>query len=184
VKTMKKPGMILATLAGLIILLAGCQKTTPNPNDTTPPQIEIKIQMPDNQYQPATDVDYLGEPINVMAIVTDPDGVKSIKLYYTNTTSSTCTTLDGAVCEGSFPISVPGPIEQTLQGDSGGQVITKLPLLVTINGQFDCNCNVVEDGAGKPIGHVLKLRCEGQNWSSNPQYSTAQKDLNITIKAY
>ena len=168
--------------AGLVALVCACDKTVPNVNDTSVPEIVIKVKGANNQYEPATDVSFVGQPIDVMAIATDAGGIKFIKLFYVDITSNSCTTTSGAVCSGSFSIPVPGPVVQNLQPDSEGKVLTKLPLLLTISGPFACKCQVVVDGDGKPIGHTMKLRCTAQNWSSNAQSSTAEKDLSITVK--
>lgn len=159
------------------VILTGCPKVAINPADSSPPSVVIKVQGANGEYQAQTSVKYQGSPINVMAIVEDPQGVKAIKLEYVNTVASSCA-VGSAFHYGSYHLALPSPVEQTLSGSSG-QAITKLPLLTTITGPFKCTVPGV--GLGNALGHTFKLRATGANWSSNPQVAKASKDLDISI---
>ena len=164
---------------GFLMLLLSCTKSTVNPNDATPPKVQIKVQGANNQYEPQTEVDLLyGKQIDLMSVVTDSDGVRSLDLNFTGSTSSHCT-VGGTVYSGSFYVSLPNAMQQTVQPDASGKVIDSLPLLATVK---DPVCNVPGVGPGRPIGHTITVQSTGKNWSSNAQNSTATANLKINIK--
>ncbi len=169
-----RAGLMVACLA----MGAACKKSQINPNDSTPPTVVIKAKQ-NNVYAPATSVDlHAGQQVDVMAIVSDPDGVRSLSLQFSGGTASHCT-VGSTVYSGSFPISLPSGMQQTLQGDASSQVLTQLPLLATVN---DPTCKPLGGQEGRPIGHTITVQAAGTNWSSNPQNSSASATLQIHIK--
>lgn len=165
-------------MAMLGLLFQGCPKVNPNTADSTPPKVEIKVKI-NNQYVPKSTFDSHAsdEPIDLMCVVTDPEGVRSIDLSFTGGTASACT-VGSTFFNGSFPVSLPGPLHQELQGDSSGQVLTTLPMLATV-GPFTCKVGGQE---GRPIGHTVTAVCDGKNWSSSAANSSAEAKLDINIK--
>jgi hypothetical protein len=171
-------GRLLATAgAGLVVILAGCKTVPVNPGDSTDPSVVIKLRGGDGQWHAQSTLDLQGSPIQAMAVVDDPQGVKGISLQYVNGTSQHCT-VSGSIYTGSFYLGAPGPVQQTLSGSSG-KVPTTLPLIVTIPGSF--TCTVPSIGVGIPIGYTLRLRATGTNWSSNASNATATTDLQIEL---
>jgi hypothetical protein len=174
-----------STLFVVSVLAIGCQKTKINPNDATPPTVEIKVRGADGQYAVASTASLNIESTNqldAMCTVNDPDGVSSISLTYSGTSDS-CTLSGGAIFSGSFPIEgLPAPATQTLQADPSGQVLTSLPLLTQLKTPISCTVLGSPSQKGLPIGSKITLTCTGKNWSSDPQKSTATKVLTIDLK--
>ncbi len=159
--------------------LTSCKKVPINPADSTPPSVVIKVKGEDGQYHAQSSVNYNGQPIQVMCVVEDPEGVKGIKLQYTNIVADHCTIQGtGTIYNGKFTLGVPPPVEQTLDGSSG-EAPTQLPLSTAISG---LGCTVPNVGAGAPIGWTVKLVCQGTNWSSKPQVASASTTLDVTCK--
>lgn len=178
---MKSIGSIAAL--GVLLLLLGscisCTKSKVNSNDATPPQLQIKVKGGDNQYQPMTSVDlFESKQIDLMSVVTDSDGVRSLDLSFSGSPASSCT-VGGTIYSGSFYFPLPAAMQQTLQPDASGQVLDTLPLLATVK---DPGCNVPGVGPGRPIGNTITVHSTGKNWSSNAQNSTATANLKINIK--
>jgi hypothetical protein len=178
-KNMRRKLAVLFCLAMLGLLFPGCPQVTPNPGDSTPPQVEIKVKI-NNQYVPKSTFDshQSDEPIDLMCLVTDPEGVRSLDLSFTGGTSSHCT-VGSTVFNGSFPVSLPGPLHQDLQGNSSGQVLTKLPMFADL-GPF--TCKPLGQPEGRPIGHTVTAVCVGKNWSQVAGNSSTQAKLDINIK--
>ena len=174
-----KHKLSLAFLIG-VILIAGvsvaCKKAKVNPNDSTPPKVEIKVKQSNNQYEPATTAD-LSTTLDLMCVVSDPDGVKSIELKFLGATSNTCT-VGSTFYNGSFPVPLPADQQQSLQPDASGNVLDTLPLFATLTAPV---CHVSAQ-TGRPIGHVITVQCKGVNWSSNAQNDSAKAELKVTVK--
>jgi hypothetical protein len=164
---------------GFVAALTGCQQVAINTQDSSPPSVVIKVQGADNQYHVQSSVTFQGSPISVLAIADDPDGMKAIKVAYINTTSASCTVGD-TVYTGTFPLTLPPPVEVSLPGSSG-QVPTELPLFTKITGPFKCSVPVA--GSGIALGHIVKLRAYGTNWSSTSSVATRFTDLDIQVQA-
>lgn len=174
----KTSGRVAAAVIGALVLsLPACQTVPVNPSDSTAPSIAIKVRAADGQYYPQTSVNFDGTPLEVVAVVDDPQGVKAISLTYINTTAQSCY-VAGASYNGSFPITVPQPLNHTLTGSSG-KVLTKLPMLTTISGPF--TCKILGGQTGSPVGHTLRLRATGTNWASSPGAATASAQLDIKL---
>jgi len=171
---------VFVCMAMLGLLFQGCPQVNPNPGDSTPPQVEIKVKI-NNQYVPKSTLDSHSsdEPIDLMCVVTDPEGVRSIDLSFTGGISSSCT-VSGTIFNGSFPVSLPGPLHQDLQGNSSGQVLTTLPMLASL-GPFTCK-PLGGQQEGRPFGHTVTAVCVGKNWSQVAGKSTTQAKLDIHIK--
>lgn len=166
-------------LVGLAVLISAfsvaCNKPKINPNDSSPPKVEVKVKK-NNQYEPATTAD-LSTSLDVACVVSDPQGVRSAELKFLGGTSNTCT-VSGTVYNGSFSVLLPPLQQQTLQGDSSGNVLDTLPLFASLTGPT-CTAG---NATGRPTGHVITAQCKGQNWSSNAQNNSAQAELKITVK--
>ncbi len=167
-------------LVFMSILIAGistaCTKSKINPNDSTPPKVEIKVKGSNGQFEPASTAD-LSSTLDLSCVVSDPDGVKSIELKFLGGTSSTCT-VGSSVFNGSFPVALPADQQQTLQGDASGNVLDTLPLFATLTAPT-CHAGTQ---SGKPIGHEITVQCKGMNWSSNAQNNSAKAELKVTVK--
>ena len=170
-----------------LITVVGCATVPINPNDSSPPKVTIKVNGP-NGYQEQTSVNYgnntAQQPIEIMCIVEDPQGVKSIDLRVSDTT------VDAAYCggavysPGNYVVDgLPSPVVDTLSGSSG-KVPTKLPGIIKISGILEL--------ATKPLGVTetcypanntkVIVRCRGGNWSSNAGVSTTTKYLDVNFK--
>lgn len=181
-----RPGGALLTLAGLaglcLVLLAGCTTVPINPNDASAPTVTIKVQG-SNGYQVAATTHYSNssaqEPLNIMCIVEDPQGVKSLDLRLSDITVDTVY-CGGTLYNGNFQVNgLPAPVADTLSGASG-KVPTKLSGILQITGYLE---------AAKPSGVTKKcypannthltVRCEGGNWASNAAVSKATRTLKV-----
>ena len=175
-----KHNLSLAIFLGLI-LIAGvsvaCKKSKVNPNDSTPPKVELKVKKSNGQYEPATTAD-LSTTLDLMCVVSDPEGVKSIELKFLGATADHCT-VGSTVYSGSFPVTLPNTLQQSLQPDASGNVLDTLPLLATLTAP---TCHVGVNQTGTPIGHEITVECKGVNWSSNAQNDSAKAQLKVTVK--
>jgi len=74
---------VLPRLTGVacIAMLAGCTTSKINTSDSTPPTAEIKVLI-NGSYQAMSDVNQSNQPIEIMGIVSDPDGVRSADLEF------------------------------------------------------------------------------------------------------
>lgn len=174
---MKRYGMVVATL-----FAANCNQLIKNTNDQTPPQIEIKMKGAGGSYDAASSAQLsagAAGQLELMCIVSDADGVKSIDITYS-------TTVDACTIQGSDTICVasykpqPQPLSQDLGGDPNGKVVDKLPVLFTVKGPFTCTC--LGGSPGVPYGQSIKVTCTGQNWSSDPSKRSAQKVFTINLQ--
>lgn len=168
---------------GLVVpvaCLVGCKKVVKNPADPSVPSVVIKVKGADGQYAPATQATMSAASagaLELMCIVEDPQGVKSITVNFDGQ-SDGCN-VEGAVYNGNFDVTpVPDNLHQSLTGDANDQVITKLPMLATITGPF--KCQPLGGDQGIPYGGTITVKCTGANWSSNPANDTA--DTTLTIK--
>jgi hypothetical protein len=167
-----------------LVLLAGCTTVAINPNDGSAPNVTIKVQGP-NGYQVATSTNYANssaqEPVNIMCIVEDPQGVKSINLHVSDVTVD-AVNCGGAIYSGNYSVNgLPAPISDTLSGASG-KVPTKLSGIMQISGILE---------AQKPLGVTKKcypannthitVRCQGGNWASNAAVATASTTLQVNF---
>jgi hypothetical protein len=169
-------------VAAAALATRGCTKVVINPNDKSLPGVEIKVRGANNQYEVVSTASLAAssnDQLELMCIVTDPDGVKSITVTFSSGADH-CTLSSGAVYDGAFTIkTVPSTLSQTLQGDASQNVLTKLPMLATLRGPF--TCSVPSNGTGTPYGDQIKVTCIGQNWSSNAAKSTAQTTLTVSL---
>ena len=176
---------IVCTLS--LIMLVGCDKKVPiNTNDSSNPTVTIKVNGP-NGYQEQTSVDHTNstsqEAIDIMAIVEDPQGVKSIKLLVSDKTVDVAY-CGGGLHPGNHPVAdLPVPAEMNVSGSSG-KVPTKIFVMMTIPKLLKIETNPPgETGTCYPANNTqISLKCVGKNWSSNPTKSTNIKYLNIKFK--
>jgi hypothetical protein len=177
-KTVLTLGLCTAALS----LSIGCKTNGPDTKDSTPPTVEIKVKGANGQYAPASSATLAisnGDALDLMCINSDPQGVSSIALDYSNHSDS-CTTGGGAIYDGSFTIDgLPAPATQNLAPNQG-QVLTSIPLLATVKGPL--TCSIPPQLKGFPFGAKVKVTCTGKNYSSNSQTSTAVKTLDITLQ--
>lgn len=169
--------LFLVGLASALAVTTGCDKVTKDVNDKTPPQVEIKIRNADGQYVAADKVNLsLSGSLDISCVVSDSGGVQSATLSYFGGID-TCT-VGSSVFSGSFYIQpLPDVLSQTLQADSQGKVLDRLPLLSTLKGPFECS--VPGQGKGAPYGQSIKVVCQGRNWSNDAQSQSAQKVLEV-----
>lgn len=162
----------------LLVLLAftgACKTNQINPNDDTPPVVEILVNT-GNEYEFVDGAVFSDEAIEVMCRVTDPDGVKWIKLSFSGK-SNNCTLPNGNGYTGTFILLLPAPLEQTLQGTSSGDVITVLPMFADLERP---QCKINSGATGYASDLEITAHCEGQNWSANDQVDSAFTNLTIT----
>jgi hypothetical protein len=175
-----KTVLILSLCTALFALSTGCKGGQKNPNDSTPPTVEIKVKGADGQYAPASTASLAvssTDEIDLMCTNSDPEGVSSIALDYTSQSDS-CT-VDSAIFSGSFSIDgVPPSAVQNLSGNP--QVLTSVPLLAAVKAPLTCSV-FGQNKKGFPLGSKVAVKCTGKNWSSNSQVSTAQKTLTINL---
>lgn len=171
-------------VAPFLIMMFGCTSVPINPNDSSPPKVTIKVNGP-NGYQEQASVDYVNSPselIEIMCIVEDPQGVKSIDIRIPDDTVDVANCSSG-IYPGNWVVGgLPSPVGDTLSGSSG-KVPTKLAGIIKISG--------VHELTTKPPGVPGKcypannqkviVRCRGENWSSNPGVSTTTKTLDVNF---
>jgi hypothetical protein len=170
------------TISGAILaafLSQGCETVKPNPADSTAPKVEIRVKGSDGQWVPQSAVNSGDEPVKVECLVSDPEGVRSISLEFSGSTSDNCT-VGGTPFNGSFHLILPSSQTQDLQGNAQGEVLTVLPLFADV-GPFTCTVSSQQPPNGRPIGHVVTATCTGKNWSSSAQNQSAQAKLKITV---
>jgi hypothetical protein len=157
-------------------------KVMENTNDTTPPQVEIKVKGADGQYAPAstTSLSAAGAgQADWMCIVSDADGVHSGVINYAGSLDG-CTIQSTVFdCTASYQPQ-PQSVFQKYDPDANGQVPDTLLLLATTKGPFTCSCP--GQGTGVPFGRHVTATCSGANWSSDPSKSTASKTLTIELQ--
>jgi hypothetical protein len=172
--------IVLTLIALAALVAAGCKKSMVNPNDSTPPKVEIQVRTNGGAYTATNEVKLgVNDSLDIMCVVTDDDGLSSASMDFSGA-ASTCT-VQSSVFNGSFSIQpLPAPMTQPVQPDANGNVLTKLPLLATLKGPF--TCQVPGNGTGSPFGQTIKVTCTGQNWSSNAQNKTTQKMLKVNLQ--
>lgn len=177
-KTILTLGLFTAALS----LSIGCKTNGPNTNDSTPPTVEIKVKGANGQYATASSATLAvssNDALDLMCVNSDPEGVSSIALSYSNHSDS-CTTGGGAIYSGSFTIDgVPAPATQNLSPNQG-QVLTSIPLLATVKAPL--SCSIPPQLKGFPYGAKVTVTCTGKNYSSNSQASTTVKTLDIKLQ--
>jgi len=166
---------------------ATCNKVPKDSNDATKPTVAIKVRGSDGQYAPASTATMSASQagkLDIMCVVDDPQGVKSISLNLVG--HSDICSLGDTWGEGGYSFTpVPTDLFQDLSGDPNG-VLTTLPLLATVTGPFKCTVpsppapNGPQDGV--PLNGKLTVTCTGKNWSSDATHSTASTQLVITLK--
>lgn len=174
-------------IAVSVVALAGCSQVPINPNDSTLPKVTIKVNGTSG-YVEQSSVDHSNSsaqlPIEIMCIVEDPQGVKSIDLHVSDST------VDAAYCGSAvykpgnyFVGGLPAPIKDILSGSSG-KVPNKLAGIIKIGGILKLSTNPPNvSGVCYPGNNTnITIRCRGGNWSSNQGASTAIKELDINFK--
>lgn len=173
--------LTLALWTAALWLSIGCKTTGPNTNDSTPPTVEFKVKGANGQYATASSATLTAasnEAVDFMCVNSDPEGVSSIALSYSNHADS-CTTSGGAIYSGSFTIDgLPAPATQNLSPNQG-QVLTSIPLLATVK---SLSCSIPPQLKGFPYGAKVTVTCTGKNYSSNSQASTTVKTLDIKLQ--
>ncbi len=182
----KRHGLIkIVTLpiALCLLLMGGCETVPIDPSDSSKPTVTIKVNGPSG-YQPQTSVTYGNNtaqaPLEMMCIVEDPQGVKSLELKVSDQTVSTAY-CGGSIYPGNFFVdNLPAPIADTLSGSSG-EVPTKLAAILKISGILPLATNPPGvSGTCYPANNTfIMVQCKGGNWSSNAGTSTASKNLQV-----
>jgi hypothetical protein len=174
---------MLVTTIIAVIGLTGCNKVYINPDDQTPPMVEIKVKGSDGQYSAASEVNMsVSQPstLDIMCIVTDPDGVKSANLDF-DPYVETCTIGDTPSSQAKYLYQpLPQDLFQSVGGDSSGKVLDEVPLLATLKGPF--TCTFPGEPPGVPYGTTIKVFCDGSNWSSNTAKQSSERVLTIHLK--
>jgi len=169
-------------LAALIAVATGCAsaKVAKDLNDTTPPDVVIKVRGTNGQYAAATDATLsVTGNLDLMCIASDMGGISKIDLTFSGAADH-CTTGDGGIYNGVFTITpLPNALQQTLQGDASGKVLSSLPMLATLAGPFACSIPGV--GKGIPYGDTITVTCTGSNWSQNAQKKSTTQKLNVKL---
>lgn len=168
-----------------LLLMAGCDTVPIDPRDSSKPTVTIKVNGP-NGFQPQTSVNHGNSteqlPIEIMCIVEDSQGVKSLKLKVSDDTVSTAF-CGGGLYNGSFLVdNLPAPIADTLSGSSG-KVPTKLSAILEIPGILSLATSPPgEAGPCYPANNTsITVQCTGGNWSSNLGTATALKSLQVNF---
>lgn len=169
------------------LLFSGCKKVPINPNDNSAPTVTFKVNGP-NGYSVQTSADHSNsssqEPIEIMCIVEDPQGVKSIDIIISDPT------VDVAYCYGSlYPgnhlvAGLPSPISDILTGDSSGKVPTKISGIITIPGILElANIPQGETQTCYPANNTkIVVKCKGTNWSNNVGTAKTTKYFDVNFK--
>ena len=180
-------GVSLAVLTAAsltaLLMINGCTLVPVNPNDKTPPSVVIKVKGKDGQYAPASQASFSASSgrMDLMCIVSDPDGVQAIQLSFLGNSDS-CLVAGGTVFSGAFDIQgLPGNLQQSLVANAQGQVPTELPMLATISSPLTCKVFGNPTQIGAPVGAQFTVQCTGQNWSSNPQVQGASTTLTVSV---
>jgi len=182
----KKAIMVLGVA---LTVAGGCEKTKINPNDSSKPSAEVKVRASGGgEYKAMSETTLsTGGSLDLMCIITDPQGVKSAFLGFSGH-SDNCT-VGSSFYSGGFSIkTMPTNLNQQLQGDAQGNVITSLPILSDLNGPFTCSvykppCTQGDACShGAPITGVITVTCSGENWSANAQNQKATATLKITLQ--
>jgi len=169
-----------------LIMMVGCATVPINPNDSSPPKVTIKVNGP-NGYQEQASVDYgnntAQQPVEIMCIVEDPQGVKSIDMRFSKGAVKTAY-CGGATYGGTWVVGgLPSPVGDTLSGSSG-KVPTKLAGIMKISGILELMSKPpkVTETCYPANNTKVVLRCRGGNWSSNAGVSTTTKYLDVNFK--
>ena len=173
-----------ATLS--LVTTVSCNPVSIDTGDSSPPTVTIKVNGP-NGYEEQTSVTHSNstaqDPIEIMGIVEDPQGVKSIDLRVSDDTVDTAY-CGGAIYSGSYVVDgLPVHVGDSLTGSSG-QVPTQLFFILTIPGIVQLKSNPSgATGTCFPANNTsITIRCEGGNWSSNAASAKASKTLQVNFK--
>ena len=170
--------------AALCLLSAGCKKAKINPNDSTTPNVTIKVRGQDGQYAAADQATLKldgSESLDFICQVEDPEGVKFVGYSYSGGIGA-CT-VGSTVFNGNFQVQpLPPPASQSFSGNANEEVLTSVPLLSNPDLQGPFTCNVPGNGTGTPLGGKITVNCTGRNWSSNNQVSEAKKTLTVNLQ--
>jgi hypothetical protein len=169
----------LIALLAACFASADCTKKQPDKNDPTPPTVVIKVRGSDGQYEPATETKLaMNGSLDLMCLVEDPEGVKSVELTYAGT--ATKCNVNGDFPEVTSPIKpLPSPAKIDLQGDSSGNVTTSAPLYSQLKGPFTCTAGLSE---GIPSGQKIEVTCGGMNWSEISGAKFKQQTLTVELQ--
>ena len=144
--------------------------------DTTRPVVKFQIRHGQEINTIKTATMNSGEPLTIRAVVTDPQGVKSLTVSFPPATADTCTSA-GVIYGGSFPITLPHKRSRSVTG-----VHTKL--VTTIKIPYP-QCHVTVSGhtmTGESIGHTFTVVLVGHNRSSNPAKNHARTTLKVSLQ--
>lgn len=171
---MKKVTSLVLVLTIMVLLCLACtKKTPPNVNDPTQPTVEIKVKTQNGQYEVVPSA-LVPQSLDLMCVVTDADGVLSVKLEFFGDKTDKCEVGDDDKF-GLWLVKFPDSQQVTLQADD--KVATILPIYFSLP-QPKCQTDA---GEGKPPGgYVFKARCTGRNW--NPQSNPVVKELELKIQ--
>lgn len=157
---------------------AACEKAPVDPADASPPTVEIKVKS-GNEYVPATTADFSSGQVDLVAIVDDPQGVRSIDVKFLGRTSDSCT-VGSSVWGGSFPIELPEDMHQDTTADDEGKVITRLPAFALIDRPECTKFGTNEKGV--PYGHDITIRATGTNWGDDASTNVATTDMVVSVQ--
>ncbi len=168
-------GLLLATLPGCV------SNGEIDPNDDSPPVIDIMFRDGNGQYVSAPEAD-LGvmDSLDIMCVFKDPQGLKSSGVSCSGTSDS-CT-VASTVINGSYAIkTMPGPFQDTYP--SSGALVTKAPVFIDLDGPFKCKIfgQVNGQSDGYPYGAEIKVTATAENWSSNNAAKSAKAVLVVKL---
>jgi hypothetical protein len=189
--TNRTPSSLVRPAAFLIALAAAaaaCQGVPIDPNDGSKPTVTLKVKGADGQWTEQTAVTHSNstaqDPIEILCVVEDPQGVKSIDLRVSDDTVTAAYCGGTAVSPGSYQVDdLPEPLSDTLTGSSG-RVPTKLAAILTIPGILALKTIPIgQTGPCYPAnGTYITVRGRGGNWSSDPAQSSATDTLQVNFK--
>ena len=163
--------------------LAGCSSAPINKNDGSKPEVTIKVEGP-NGYEEQASQDHSDSsempPINIMCVVEDPEGVRSLQLEVSDPT------VDTVYCAGNLHTisskveGLPTPKNISVTADEAPQ---KLANLIIIPGGVLYTAKPPnEPGPCSPAKNThITVRCTGTNWSSDAASSFKEKTLQINF---
>lgn len=168
------------------MLATGCDLVPIDADDASNPTATFRVKDAQGQWQNATEVDYhtntAQAPVEIMCVVEDPQGVRSIDLRVSDPT------VDHFQCQGSLygysatVEDLPEPIGEVLSG-STGTVPTTLPAFTELADIFFVDAlPPAESGPCSPGQNTLiALRCTGENWADDATARSTQAFLQVHL---
>jgi hypothetical protein len=164
-----------------LLVMASCKTVPAGPGDTSPPKAEFLLEQPNGQWEVVSEINmYPQTGVKLTCRVTDPEGVKSAWLYFTDKPVTFCNVPGkGPFTGASFQLKPSLPdleMKQTLSGNAKDEVLQVLPLIREVPEFF---CKLPTGETGWPGTHTVIAKCRGTNWSSDPQHQAAEAELKM-----